>query len=98
MRRRPWRKNCKEFQKVREMIENETSNSDILVALLDVSNIFAKDDKEPFQDDFIDLSDEIENLLSDSAEDLEGIDFDTVNYYLGEFYDLCDNARIWLTL
>ena len=86
-----WNKTCNEFKEVREMISNDGSNRDILDRLVKICAKYSKQNWG-FAEDFDDLGMEIDCALKDGEYD----DDDSVNYYLGEFYDLCDNARVWL--
>ena len=81
-----WRKRCEEFKKVRELIE-EGNAKEVINMLYEVSLILASD--ADFGDDFEELADDMNAEMDDCNEA-------TVDYYLSEFYDLCDNARIWL--
>ena len=51
-----------------------------------------------FYEDFRDLKSEIHDEVESMDEhDYEACE-DTVNHYLGELYDLCDTAGVWLAL
>lgn len=88
-----WEKRCKKFSYVRELIHN-MDNVGVMKALLDICRSYSKDESYDFAYDFESLGDEIEEELWD--EDNVKESEDTVDYYLSEFYDLCDAARIWL--
>lgn len=86
-----WNKTCNEFKEVREMISNDGSNRDILDRLVKICAKYSEQDWW-FSDDFDDLWMRIDCALDDG----EYEDDDSVNYYLDEFYDLCDIAGVWL--
>lgn len=85
-----WIKKCEEFARVREMIFLEVKNVEIMKALAEICRKYANQ-KWLFADDFSNLCSEIDSAMEDADED-------TVNYYLDEFYDLCDSSRVWLGL
>ena len=86
-----WNKTCKEFKDVREQIYAEDSVG-IMKSLLNICRKYAKDDDE-WAYDFEILADEIEEM---GIEECEECDEETADWYLSEFYDLCDAARVWL--
>lgn len=90
-----WDKTCKKFSAVREMIR-EADTIGIMKSLLNICRDYSKDEEYDFAYDFETLGDEIEDELLD--EDNVREDEDIADYYLGEFYDLCDAARIWLAM
>lgn len=81
-----WLKKCTTFKEVRNAI-NEGNLEEIHKLLLIICDTYAKE-KWEFAEDFERLRDDIEPI---DTEDEEEID-----YCLHEFYDLCDNARVWL--
>jgi hypothetical protein len=88
-----WNKTCREFKEIRELI-NESgykNNKEILSRLSKICEKYARF-KWDFAEDFEDLGMEIDCAI----EDQDYKDEDTINYYLSEFYDLCDNSRVWL--
>lgn len=85
-----WTKRCIEFTKVREYI-NAEENEKILPALLDICKKYAKENWD-FADDFDSLAEDIEVVVDDDLDD------DDIDFYLCDFYDLCDAARVWLEL
>lgn len=87
-----WKRTCDDFKKVRELIEEE-DNIGILTELSEICNKLAEGD-EDWENDFEDLAEEISIAIYDE-DDMSNED---VDYYLSEFYDLCDAARIWLGL
>lgn len=98
-----WRKTCKTFKKTRDLINNEgTVNNcmQIMYAIEACCDELAPDSDSEwvFYDSYRDLKseihDEVEYMDEDDYESCEN----TVNYYLKEFYDLCDAARVWLDM
>lgn len=85
-----WKVECKEFSEVRRMICDEADGKEIMQKLHEICAKYCMKDWE-FAGDFEDLGCEI----WDAKESGETED-DDVNYYLGEFYDLCDAAGVWL--
>lgn len=90
-----WVKTCKEFSDVRELIKKADSVG-IMKSLQNICLKYSRDKEFDFAYDFGTLCDEIEYELLD--EDNIREDEDVVDYYLSEFYDLCDAARIWLAM
>ena len=90
-----WERTCEEFSAVRELIW-DADNVGIMKSLLNICRDYSKDKEYDFAYSFETLGDEIEEELLDEENVKE--DEDVVNYYLDEFYDLCDAARIWLPL
>ena len=90
-----WIKTCKEFSDVRELIK-EADSVGIMKSILNICRKYSMDKEFDFAYDFETLGDEIEDELLDEDNVME--DEDVTNYYLGEFYDLCDAARIWLAM
>lgn len=80
-----WDKVCTEFIEVRNAIYNEDGKA-VLDGLKEICEKYSNEDWD-FAQDFQDLGD-----------DLHDADEDEVDYWLDEFYDLCDNARVWLEL
>lgn len=87
-----WIKRCDEFAKVRELINEEDYNG-ILKELASICDKYANEDWD-FSEDFANLKEDDIDLWVDDNE----VDEDTINWILGEFYDLCDAARVWLEL
>lgn len=83
-----WDKRCTEFTKVRKYI-NAEENDKILPALLDICKKYAEEDWD-FADDFDRLAEDIEVVADDDLDD------DDIDFFLDDFYDLCDAARVWL--
>ena len=80
-----WDKVCTEFIEVRKVIDNEDGKA-VLDGLKEICEKYSNEDWD-FAQDFQDLND-----------DLDDADEDELDYWLDEFYDLCDNARVWLEL
>lgn len=80
-----WDKVCTEFIEVRNAIYNEDGKA-VLDGLKEICEKYSNEDWD-FAQAFQDLGD-----------DLYDADEDEVDYWLDEFYDLCDNARVWLEL
>lgn len=87
-----WEKRCKEFKAVRDAINNEDYTA-IMSGLLNICKEYAKQGNSIW-----DWGDDFERLAEDMEIDLEDVDEELVNYYLDEFYDLCDAARVWLEI
>ena len=84
-----WKKTWKEFEEVRQLILNDDIEG-ILPRLSKICEKYAKQ-KWIFSDDFDDLRVEIDYAIEE-----EDFDEESVDYYLDEFYDLCDAAGVWL--
>lgn len=99
-----WNKSCHSFKRVRDMIgegiETTSHCMQIMYAMENCCDELTPNDEADwnFYDDFRDLKaeihDEVEFMDEDDYESCEN----TVNYYLGELYDLCDTAGVWLVL
>ena len=87
-----WRKTCTEFKEVRRLIDVGDSKG-IMDTLVSICEKYSKQ-KWNYAEDFEYLCDEIKCAIEDG----EYEDDDSVDYYLREFYDLCDTARVWLDL
>ena len=84
-----WKKTCEEFNVVRKKIYDEDPLG-IMKELYKICDNYGKlhDD---WADSFRDLADEIKDDIDAECED-DG----TADYYLSQFYDICDAAKIWL--
>lgn len=97
-----WNKTCNSFKNVRNMIAENVKTAShcmkIMYAMESCCDELTPDDEMDwiFYDDFRDLKWEIheEVELMDET-DYESCE-NTVDYYLGELYDLCDSAGVWL--
>lgn len=85
-----WKMECKEFSEVRKMIRDEADGKDILQRLYDICEKYRKKEWD-FASDFEYLGCEIDVAIEDDE-----LEDDDVDYYLSEFYDLCDAAGVWL--
>ena len=87
---RKWERTC-EFTEIRELIESDNDKSiQIKEKLIEICKKYADEDWD-FADDFSRLAEDIEDIALDDYDTEENID-----WALGEFYDLCDNASVWL--
>lgn len=99
-----WYKACHSFKGVRSMIDDGVETVDRCVAIIEAiedccEQIIDNETDWDFYEDFADLKaeihDEMESISEmDDYEDCQNM----VNYYLGELYDLCDAARVWLAV
>ena len=99
-----WEKTCHSFKRVRDMIaehiETPSHCMKIMYAMESCCDELTPDDETnwDFYDDFRDLKWEIHEEIEFMDEtDYESCER-TVDYYLGELYDLCDSAGVWLAL
>lgn len=96
---RRWNRTCDEFKEVREMIEAEDTDG-IMEKLIEICNKYTEEYADEEDDDysyeFSQLAEDMD-LAYDNGDDPD-FDEDSCDYYLGEFYDLCDAAGIWLSL
>lgn len=99
-----WNKTCKSFKKVREMIMDDVKTTELCMKIMHTMESCC-DELTPddatnwdFYDDFRDLKWEIHEEIECMDEtDYESCER-TVDYYLGELYDLCDSAGVWLAM
>lgn len=99
-----WNYTCNRFKRVRELIneEKETPRQCMLIMteLESCCDEITPDNRSEwiYYDEFRDLKsmiyEEIELMDEDDYESCEI----TVNDFLEDFYDLCDEARVWLGL
>ena len=82
-----WKRTCKDFEAVRKMIY-EGDVAGIMENLRKICIKLALTDDD-FSYDFSSLAEDIEMETEDATEE-------TADYYLSEFYDLCDVAKVWL--
>ena len=87
-----WTKNCYEFKEIRSMIHDD-DRVGIMNGILRICERYAK---LPwvYAEDFDALADEIDIAIEFEEYNEEGV----VDSYLAEFYDVCDNARVWLAI
>lgn len=91
---------------LRELINESNSDYSDCVKILEktveiceyIKTIFSEKDKDIWEDSFDDMIDSIQEgyhyEISEDNDEEENEDI--VNYYLGDFYDLCDASNIWL--
>ena len=99
-----WAFTCNRFKRVRELINEEIETPEqcilIMSGLESCCDELTPDDRSDWiwYDEFRDLKSEIhEEIESMEEDDYESCE-STVNYWLQNFYDLCDFARVWLKL
>ena len=90
---------------LRELINESNSDYSDCVKILEkaveiceyIKTILSEKDKDIWEDSFDDMIDNIKECLNyELNEDDDSDNEDIVNYYLGDFYDLCDAVNIWL--
>lgn len=90
---------------LRELINESNSDYSDCVKILEktveiceyIKTILSEKDKDIWEDSFDDMIDNIKECLNyELNEDDDSDNEDIVNYYLGDFYDLCDASNIWL--
>lgn len=89
-----WKRTCKEFEEVRKMIYNEDIGG-IMRALIKICAKYALTEDD-YAYEFQSLAEDMD-IAYDNGEDPD-FDTDDCDYYLSEFYDLCDAAGIWLNM
>lgn len=82
-----WLKKCTSFVEVRKAVD-DCDLEKIQKLLVAICDAYAKENWD-FADDFASFKEEIEEA---DVEDEE------IDYCLSNFYDLCDNARVWLDI
>ena len=93
---------------LRELINESNSDYSDCVKILEktveickyIKTILSKKDKNIWEDSFDDMIENIKECLEyEISEDNDKEDNENaVNYYLGDFYDLCDAVNIWLAI
>lgn len=98
-----WNIICYSFKRVREMIEDCIDVNDCMQIMYELEGCC--DELTPDNEidwDFYDAFRDLKSEIHDEIEMMEDDDYEscgrTVDYYLNEFYDLCDNARVWLEI
>lgn len=102
-----WQYEVKDLSvQLRELINESNSDYSDCVKILEkaveickyIKTIFSEKDKDIWEDSFDDMIERIKDSLEyEISEDNDEEDNENVvNYYLGDFYDLCDVANIWL--
>lgn len=98
-----WEYECKYFAEVRELIHDGDRSPrtclSVMQAIEECCDELTPDDRkewlwyDAFRDMKTEIHEEIEYMDNDDYESCEH----TANYYLNEFYDLCDVANVWLS-
>lgn len=83
-----WVMTCTEFKGVRKAIEDENSKL-IISQLIAICDKYAKKEWD-FAENYEEMAEELREV------DVDELEEDDVNFYLHDFYDLCDSARVWL--
>lgn len=97
-----WKFTCNSFKRVRELIDENIETSEqcvlIMTELEKCCDELTPNDKREwvYYDEFRDLKSEIHDETEFMEEDEYEFCEQTVNDYLEEFYDLCDEAKVWL--
>lgn len=87
-----WKFRCKEFKAVRDELDGDSPDSlKIMKAIQGICEKYAKV-KWDYADDFEELGEEVRADI----ENKDSINNKSADYWLDQFYDLCDNARVWL--
>ena len=91
---------------LRELINESNSDYSDCVKILEktveiceyIKTVLSEKDKDIWEDSFDDMIDSIQDAIDyEISEDNDTEENeDIVNYYLGDFYDLCDASNIWL--
>ena len=92
-----WEYKLLEGKKLRSLINNESSSSEIFnqikVCCESMLRILNEDDLFSFEDDIENIIAQVDYLVSE-----EDYGESAVNDLLEEFYDLCDNCRCWIEI
>ena len=102
-----WKYEVKDLSvQLRELINESSSDYSDCVKILEktveiceyIKTILSEKDKDIWEDSFNDMIDSIKDAIDyEISEDNDTEENeDIVNYYLGDFYDLCDAVNIWL--
>lgn len=90
-----WQYKLKSGSALREAIDNEDEEQVVKCLLLCYRELYRKLTEEDKEWKGYDIEDTIEIL---SLYALDPDDEDNVNYYLEEFYDICDDVRAFVAL
>lgn len=90
-----WKYKLKSGTALREAIDNEDTEQAIKCLLLCYKELLGKLSEEDRSCYEFDIEDSIEIL---TYYDADPDDEDSVNYYLTEFYDICDDVRAFVAL
>lgn len=94
-----------EGKALRELINKEETMENIVAIYKQLINCLKTWKKRLVESDKEDLEYGIEEMIEDlqcACPDIEDDDLDyeeeqeNLNYYLRDFYDMCDNARVWV--
>lgn len=94
-----------EGKALRELINKEETMENIVAIYKQLINCLKTWKKRLVESDKEDLEYDIEEMIEDlqcACPDIEDDDLDyeeeqeNLNYYLRDFYDMCDNARVWV--
>ena len=85
-----WVMTCTEFKGVRKAIEDGNIKL-IIPQLITICEKYAKKEWD-FAENYEEMAEELREVDVDELED------DDVDFYLHDFYDLCDSARVWLDI
>ena len=102
-----WKYEVKDLSvQLRELINESNSDYSDCVKILEkaveiceyIKTILSEKDKDIWEDSFDDMIDNIQDTIDyEISEDNDTEENeDIVNYYPGDFYDLCDAVNIWL--
>lgn len=90
-----WQYKLKSGSALREAIDNEDEEQVVKCLLLCYKELLKKLTDEDKEWKGYDIEDSIEVLRLYALDPDDG---DDVNYYLEEFYDLCDELRAWVEI
>lgn len=90
-----WIYTIKGGKALHEAIENEDEQLVVKCLLQCYRELYGKLSDEDKEWKGWDIEDEIETLTHFDADCYED---DDIDYYLDEFYDLCDDLRAWITI
>ena len=85
-------------KKLREAIHNEDIRLVVKALLLCYKELYSKLSDEDKDWKGMDIEDSIENLSLYTFDLDDEDDEDNVNYYLDEFYNLCDDLKAWVEI
>lgn len=85
-----WVMKCTEFKGVRKAIDDGNIKL-IIPQLIAICEKYAKKEWD-FAEDYERMSEDLREV------DAEELDEEDVDFYLHDFYDLCDSARVWLDI
>lgn len=70
----------------------------IILCLEHLKNRLREDDKEEYEYDIESMIEDLQCACPDMEDNslVYKEEQDNLNYYLGDFYDMCDSARVWI--